>query len=148
MYAYMCVHFNWGGGGRFARELLHASWRAIRRAVGRGRQASAGVRRPAEGAGTTSSWLCCCSGVQPCSPAHALRLRLAGVQWLRHSAVGANRILWSWCLECKPLPRLALCGVQSDTAAVNAFYSAWTHFASLKSFSWADMYNPAGAPNR
>jgi DnaJ homolog subfamily A member 5 len=31
---------------------------------------------------------------------------------------------------------------------VNAFYAEWSNFRSAKTFSWADQYNPASAPNR
>jgi hypothetical protein len=37
---------------------------------------------------------------------------------------------------------------QSDVPAVSAFYTHWSHFTTCRNFSWADMYNPAAAPNR
>ncbi|GIM08082.1 hypothetical protein Vretimale_12093, partial [Volvox reticuliferus] len=36
----------------------------------------------------------------------------------------------------------------SDTATVNAFYSHWLNFTTCRNFAWADLYNPAAAPNR
>ena len=31
---------------------------------------------------------------------------------------------------------------------VSAFYQAWLYFVSDRSFAWADVHNPASAPNR
>ena len=35
-----------------------------------------------------------------------------------------------------------------DAVGVGAFYAYWSTFSTFKSFSWADVYNPASAPNR
>ena len=37
---------------------------------------------------------------------------------------------------------------ETPWSEVSAFYSAWGSFATKKDFAWADMYNPASAPNR
>ena len=54
----------------------------------------------------------------------------------------------NYCLlsPCKTLSRFGTS--EFDAVGVNAFYSFWTTFSTFKSFSWADLYNPASAPNR
>ena len=47
---------------------------------------------------------------------------------------------------CVPTSRFGTS--EFDAVGVNAFYSFWTTFSTFKSFSWADLYNPASAPNR
>ena len=49
-------------------------------------------------------------------------------------------------LACVPTSRFGTS--EFDAVGVNAFYSFWTTFSTFKSFSWADLYNPASAPNR
>jgi len=36
----------------------------------------------------------------------------------------------------------------SPWSEVSAFYQYWLYFVSDRSFTWADAYNPASAPNR
>lgn len=36
----------------------------------------------------------------------------------------------------------------SDKKTVMSFHSFWANFVTVKSFTWADEYNPASAPNR
>lgn len=36
----------------------------------------------------------------------------------------------------------------SASAEVFAFYNNWGNFVTCKEFAWADLYNPAAAPNR
>ncbi|GFR53083.1 hypothetical protein Agub_g15791, partial [Astrephomene gubernaculifera] len=37
---------------------------------------------------------------------------------------------------------------QSDAPAVNSFYAHWSCYTTCRTFAWADIYNPAAAPNR
>ena len=36
----------------------------------------------------------------------------------------------------------------SEWPDVSAFYGQWTGFSAARDFSWAELYNPASAPNR
>ena len=36
----------------------------------------------------------------------------------------------------------------SNAAEVFGFYNWWSSFTTAKEFTWADLYNPASAPNR
>ncbi|CAG9318830.1 unnamed protein product [Blepharisma stoltei] len=36
----------------------------------------------------------------------------------------------------------------SSIEEVKEFYNFWTHFSTIREFTWADAYNPAEAPNR
>lgn len=46
-------------------------------------------------------------------------------------------------------PKFAPFGSSDSPAAeVFAFYNNWGSFVTCKEFAWADLYNPAAAPNR
>lgn len=46
-------------------------------------------------------------------------------------------------------PKFAPFGTSdSPSSEVFAFYNNWGSFVTVKEFAWADLYNPAAAPNR
>lgn len=63
-----------------------------------------------------------------------------GEAWQRSDAADAP--------NAQPPVFAAFGTAESPAADVFAFYSCWQSFSTYKEFAWADLYNPATAPNR
>lgn len=64
----------------------------------------------------------------------------------QEAAAAASRTERSGKDTSPVLPRFG--ASDAEWAEVSAFYAEWTCFGTVRDFSWADMYNPASAPNR